>query len=248
MKPKTNTLFHFTKDMKVLKLILENGFWPKYCLEDIEWLDSGDHTHVAFPMVCFCDIPLSRINDHIEFYGKFGIGLTKDWGQENGINPLAYILPNKNLAKSFKELKTYANKLTNGNSDKKLAQNNIRYLYAHTKPLSGRMKVNGLPTRKEFYQESEWRYVPKDKTIDEYLKEEDFKDKDKLNLANSKTKVNCILKFTPNDIKYIFVESDLNISEIIDFIDSKMMGKHPKDQLNILKSKITSLESVTADI
>jgi hypothetical protein len=76
MKPKSHTLFHFTKNVEFVKNILLDGFWPRYCLEDLSWyvFDVG---YVAFPMVCFCDIPLSRINEHVGFYGEYGIGVTK---------------------------------------------------------------------------------------------------------------------------------------------------------------------------
>ena len=45
MKPKSDNLFHFTKSLDVLKLILENGIQPRFCLEDIEW----------FNLDTFCD-------------------------------------------------------------------------------------------------------------------------------------------------------------------------------------------------
>ena len=35
---KSNSLFHFTPKEEYLLDILENGFWPRYCSEDIEWL------------------------------------------------------------------------------------------------------------------------------------------------------------------------------------------------------------------
>jgi len=37
MKPRSSTLFHFTKNEEILFDIMENGFWPRYCLEDIQW-------------------------------------------------------------------------------------------------------------------------------------------------------------------------------------------------------------------
>jgi hypothetical protein len=40
MNARTKTLFHLTKSLDVLMRILEEGFWPQYCLEDITWLES----------------------------------------------------------------------------------------------------------------------------------------------------------------------------------------------------------------
>ena len=82
MQPRSDTLFHFTKNINTLKNILQNGFWPRYCLEDFNWYNA-ELGYIAYPMVCFCDIPLSRINEHVKFYGDYGIGLTKNWGLTN---------------------------------------------------------------------------------------------------------------------------------------------------------------------
>ena len=91
MSPKSHTLFHFTDKIETLKLILMNGFWPRFCLEDVSWLKYPDFDFIAYPMVCFCDIPLSRVNEHVSFYGEYGLGLTKDWAVRNGITPVQYI-------------------------------------------------------------------------------------------------------------------------------------------------------------
>ena len=72
MKPKSHTLFHFTKSRDTLKLVLKNGFWPRYCLEDIQWIGEDRFPYISIPIVCFCDIPLSRIQEHVGCYGEFG--------------------------------------------------------------------------------------------------------------------------------------------------------------------------------
>lgn len=68
MKPKSETLFRFIKEMKFLKDILRGkAFLPRYCMEDLAWrgpLPDGSSSDLAYPMTCFCDIPLSRISDH----------------------------------------------------------------------------------------------------------------------------------------------------------------------------------------
>ncbi|MFS2265232.1 abortive infection system antitoxin AbiGi family protein [Vibrio vulnificus] len=67
-------LFHFTNNKETLKLIFNHGYWPRYCLEDIRWVNQVNAPYMAFPMVCFCDIPLSRISEHVSFYGNYGLG------------------------------------------------------------------------------------------------------------------------------------------------------------------------------
>lgn len=74
-------------------------------------LTENMHDFVAFPMVCFCDIPLSRIDEHIGFYGKFGIGMTRKWAEQNGLNPVLYASGSNNLTKELLGLNGHINKL-----------------------------------------------------------------------------------------------------------------------------------------
>ncbi|MBO2689012.1 abortive infection system antitoxin AbiGi family protein [Shewanella algae] len=245
MKPKSHTLFHFTKSRDTLKLIMKNGFWPRYCLEDINWLDEEGHEYIAYPIVCFCDIPLSRIQEHVGFYGDFGLGLTKEWAESNGLNPITYISPGNNLSDAYNELNDHANKLDE--EDSALAKITMRYLYSHTKPIEGFMVVDGSPVKKEFYQESEWRFVPKSSDIKEYLLKKSFDDSGELKEANDLTREHCSLKFTPKDIKYIFVKSDTDIPDVINFINTEM-DSFPNADLKVLMSRVTSLESISNDV
>ena len=84
-----NTLFHFTKTHENILSILENEFYPNYSLED--WKPLSGKTHpIAIPMVSFCDIPLSQISNHTKHYGNYALGLKKEWGIKNKINPVLY--------------------------------------------------------------------------------------------------------------------------------------------------------------
>lgn len=74
-------------------------------------LTENAHDFVAFPMVCFCDIPLSRIDEHIGFYGRFGIGMTRKWAEQNGLNPVLYASGSNNLTKELLALNSHVNKL-----------------------------------------------------------------------------------------------------------------------------------------
>jgi hypothetical protein len=65
MNARTKNLFHLTKKFDTLLRILEEGFWPRYSLEDIKWLGIPETPKVAWPMVSFCDIPISRLGAHV---------------------------------------------------------------------------------------------------------------------------------------------------------------------------------------
>tara|TARA_R110000868_G_scaffold391396_1_gene661354 strand:+ start:647 stop:1291 length:645 start_codon:yes stop_codon:yes gene_type:complete len=209
------------------------------------------HEYIAYPIVCFCDIPLSRIQEHVGFYGDFGLGMTKEWAESNGLNPILYVSPGNNVSGSFNELNQHANKLSNVSEDsisnQQLAKITMRYLLAHTKPIEGTMVVDGEPVKKVFYQESEWRYVPKDPGIAEYMKKWEYDDSDKLKEENEKTRAYSLLKFLPKDIKYIFVKSDADIPDLINFIQSEM-DDYPGADLKVLMSRVTSLESISRDV
>lgn len=98
-----NTLFHFTRTEERLLSILENGFRPSYSKE-FGPATNGRIVECQIPMVCFCDLPLSSLDKHInghnwkfnskvkEFngYGKFGLGMSKIWGTEKQLNPVTY--------------------------------------------------------------------------------------------------------------------------------------------------------------
>ncbi len=122
----------------------------------------------------------------------------------------------------------------------------MRYIIAHTKPSEGNVIVNGKPIRKEFYQESEWRYVPHGNDIKPYLKRETFDSEDDLLKENLKVRDRFKLKMSPSDIKYIFVKSDSDIPEIVNFIQTAL-DHFPAADVKLLTSRVTSLESITQD-
>ncbi|ELV8755258.1 hypothetical protein QNE93_004173, partial [Vibrio vulnificus] len=176
MKPRSDNLFHFTKSISVLESILENGFYARYCLEDVKWLNSDEDDFIAFPMVCFCDIPLSRATEHTEFYGSYGLGLTKDWGMRNNLNPVIYGTSNGLVRDAIH----YFAELTR--EQKEGAVLHGMNLVQLSKPLKGEMQIGERLFEKDFYQENEWRFISSNDNEDEVIKQQVFLDnKDQLN-------------------------------------------------------------------
>ncbi|WP_414709922.1 abortive infection system antitoxin AbiGi family protein [Puia sp.] len=85
----SETLFHFTPTLANLKGIVSDKFRIAYCFEQYT-LDYQTHS-AYYPMISFCDIPLSLAKNHINKYGSFAVGLTKDWGIRNKLNPVIYL-------------------------------------------------------------------------------------------------------------------------------------------------------------
>ena len=104
----SDTLFHFTNSVDNLLNILINEFRPRYCLENTGkiFIESGE-LQQAFPMVCFCDLPLSQSSHHLDFYGSYGIGMKKEWGIKNSINPVFYLHSQSSLSTSITVLLKY---------------------------------------------------------------------------------------------------------------------------------------------
>jgi hypothetical protein len=243
MRPRSSTLFHFTKNEGILFDILLNGFWPRYCLEDIKW-HTAKRDFIAFPMVCFCDIPLARISEHVNFYGSFGVGLTKSWAEKNNLNPIMYLSSGSELTESVKRNFQYVLK---NSKDDKSALEDSRYLVAYSKPTQGKMIINGSPVEKEFYQESEWRYVPVHENVKNYFYEETILQTERMEDEHKKTREHVSLTFLPSDVAYIFVPKDSDIPNVINFMQSKL-DHYPNADLKVLYSRVFSLESLNRDL
>ena len=109
------------------------------------------------------------------------------------------------------------------------------------KPLSGKMVLGGKVIKKDFYQESEWRYVP---PVDTLIRSEEFEaERDE---ENAKMEQYAI-PISASDIRYIFVQSDSDIPLLVDFINTEL-GHFSHNDIKILMSRITSLETLSNDL
>jgi len=100
---RTSSLFHYPQKLDTLKKILAQGFKPNYCKETYSISDYPDLI-VGIPMVSFCDIPLTRIRIFKNRYKEYAIGLSKEWGLKNGINPVLYATTNSFVLNSLREV------------------------------------------------------------------------------------------------------------------------------------------------
>lgn len=100
MNLSSHSLFHYTSTFENLKSIINNGFTFSRLTEELPL--KGFSTSVFHGLgiisyqfewyaVCFCDIPLSMIDKHVEQYGAYCIGLTKEWAMKNGVTPIRYV-------------------------------------------------------------------------------------------------------------------------------------------------------------
>jgi len=154
----SNTLIHLARDKSSLQGILQENFRVYYCLETIKL--AGMAFKVRIPMVSFCDIPLSEIKDHILKYGNYGIGLTKEWAQRSGLNPVLYMESDSLLARSYSTAfhNLVVDDDTNGFTD---GQRSLTDILRYIKNYQGDLERKGtiFPDYR-YSDEREWRYVP----------------------------------------------------------------------------------------
>jgi len=258
-----NSLFHFTDSFENLAGIFTNNFYPRYCLEDQSYL-VPDHLpkYAAIPMVCFCDVPLSQVNYHTETYGYYCIGLSKEWGQNNEINPIMYSLPNSYstflLKQSFGELYPLNPRLVLYKSDEPdLAARNVTTMlysfFTFLKPYEGEVWKDGTQIRKKvrFYDEREWRYVPaldrlNDLGLIPVMNQEQYNDSSTLNHCNEILQESFKLTFTAQDIKYIIVREEDEVLKMAEKIES-LKYRYSDEEIKLLTTRIISMQQILED-
>lgn len=250
-KQSANTLFYYTSKLNYLWDILNKmTFIPRYCVEDIKYLNFTDLDgkpidSIAFPMVCFCDIKLHMIGKHKEEYGSFAIGLKKDWGERRNIQPIQYINPNSVYCEQI--TKSYV-KLMKNSMQEEITDFFMSFLF-HSKPLMGVQKGN-IEKYINFHDEKEWRYVPfniefpDDFTFMEMNPDDLWKTSQKGICDSLKLIPEIQLKFDADDLNYIIVEKEEDSLEIWNRIEKLPLQIEEKRKLY---SKIEVMEKIERD-
>ncbi len=234
-----NTLFHFTKTKECLIDILEYNFSVRYCVENFHYAKEK----VAVPMVCFCDIPLAQISNHVDEFGSYALGLNKDWAIRNNISPVIYTLENTNLDSCIKEIYTKFHDVMGG-------QNGIYSegtdIFFRLSSLIKEYEGVSLKTRrdKKFYDEREWRYIlPKNSMCEHpFLFGPEIDNIDAYNDS-----IDFQLKFTPDDISYIIVKNEYELSETAKSIREIKGRNFTSQQVDLLTTRIISMERIKED-
>lgn len=246
MAVSANTLFHFTDKLDNLKGILKSSFHPRYSLEDLSNAVPGKVYVARIPMVCFCDLLLSQIKDHIKFYGDYGMGLRKKgWGNKKGISPIIY-LPKKSISSLLlKEVTNQYRVLLQAKTDSSIHKH-LPEFYKYIKAYAG-LAQNKRTKEMEsriFYDEREWRYSPNNfPVLPERIEDHGFLEKENKKIADSKP-----LTFAARDIKYIIVKKEKEISSFADFIISNLKKEFIESERNLLISKLISVEQIRDDM
>ncbi len=242
----SNTLFHFTSSLDNLVGILTNEFQPHYSLEDFSVLRKKppkDDMALAFPMVSFCDIPLSQASNHMSTYGPYALGLTKAWGQKRGLTPVMYVHSNAATVRGLLDLIKVARA---GVGQKDAIMEHVTRLLLLLKPYVGRFwRSNGWIENVRFYDEREWRFVAAPDGKTPAMNKEAFMDATQRGKAN-KAIAPSRLPFAPSDIKYVIVSSESEVLPVIRDLE-RIKGKYSLDQVKLLTSRVISAEQIRED-
>jgi len=244
-------LFHFTSK-KGLYGILKDTFSISYSSETIVGLNKS--TEFAVPMVSFCDLKLSELKN-MESYGEYGIGLTKEWANRNGLNPVFYANKQSSFTGDFIEaVEGLYNQLDlmadlSGRDAAEKNYMNILNAYRYIKNYEGDLKRKNHKIVKNyrFADEREWRYVP---SLNEKIYP--FIPTTKMNTAALKKQFNrslshLNLSFQPEDIKYLIIKSDDEISDLISHLEM-VKGRYDEETKRRLASRILTSEQIHDDI
>lgn len=227
--------------------ILSDNFRVYNCRERLE-LPSGDVGFVV-PMVSFCDIPLSEVKSHIAKYGSYGLGLTKEWGIKNGLNPVLYMERLSKLSGNFENaFAHFVNPQENGHwtSEQKCFVDLIRYM----KNYEGDLIRKGTTTKRyRFSDEREWRFVPSVDTDCEMICGQGDYERDAVFRKETDAKLERLrLTFEPNDIKYIIIQNDSEIGDFIEHLRRAKGNKYVHADVERLTTRILTSEQIHQDM
>lgn len=242
----SNTLIHFTNSKDSLKRILEENFRIFYCKETV--ILGGKTSAWRVPMVSFCDIPLSEIKDHIEKYGNYGIGMTKEWGVRKGLNPVLYVAQTSSLSSSYRHaFRTYAIETGDDVDDWSEEQRSVVDILRYMKNYEATLERKGLSKENyRFSDEREWRFVPAHTERCDMVVSNDY-------YVGSESEVDAAvvdmrLDFEPNDIKYIIINDDTEIGEFIDHLRRVKGKNYTLHDIERLTTRIFTTEQIKTDV
>lgn len=175
----SSSLFHFTRELDTLKLIIEKGLRYSFSVEDRpETVECNNCSKgkIIIPMICFCDVPLMRTPIHRETYGSYCIGfdkyfLVKKLGET--LNPVSYYnsvkakdalrtlydFSDMKINEGLAELRndpTLAFDINNNFLQGNRIQKSLKYILAYYKPC---YKILETGLFKDYTDEREWRAI-----------------------------------------------------------------------------------------
>jgi len=202
----SSVLFTFTPKMEYMIDMIDMGIVPRYSYERLP----GSKKHYIVPMKCFCDIPLGKVKNHMQRYGYYGIGLKKSFLQGHGASPVIYIHKNSERFFGLRKMK--------GLSLEMSPFLPLLKRYFGDDFFFGKNSDDFQHKRIRFYDEREWRFLPKD--VNPEIDNKINTIKEGLELVRKKNELTPFettpIKPSLNDIEYIIIHKKKEVHTIIE--------------------------------
>lgn len=252
-KQSANVLFKCMKKLDYLKSTLKmKAIVPRYYEEKINYLNIKETDKIAFPMSCFCDIHLNKLVDHMGNYGFFAIGMNKDWGIRQGIQPIHYINEYSALRKDFSSIFNHATHATDEQRNDFRAYNNYLLMdLLFMKPLEGEMMTDKGDKIRNFHDEREWRFIPNINEVETKLPllipQQQMNEKSYGSYSEGiQKRPELWLKFELSAIKYIIVTDKSSKMELINFLRDNSVAENEEEFFDLV-SKILVFNDLRED-
>lgn len=252
-----DTLFHFVSKREYLMGMLKSKrIAPRYCCENFRYLNVRTVKELAFPMSCFCDIGLQKLEPHMNCYGSFGIALPKEWCMQKGFQAVQYLNHEGALASDTKTAIRTAMATLNRESSTKpeeVLTNYLLHQLMYLKPYQGRtrFRVDGRTHDKCFADECEWRYIPDLSATDLPAAVVNQWQIDNYLLSYSAALIKCekaLVEYEYNDLKYVMVDNADSFSfllkEVENWRDEEQINTR---EMNVLLSKVVVWDEIKGD-
>jgi hypothetical protein len=256
----SNSLFHFTKQISILKSILGDRLYGTYCKEVLNY--NNEKTEIIVPMISFTDMPLANYAKK-PVYGKFGIGLNKNWGIKNRLNPVIYIDKNSILFETqinafhssllaIEKLKQVNYKSKEEFQSVKKPFEFLRYIlfyFKHYQDDLYRESINKIYKDYRFYNEREWRYIPDTEcaicdlkiSVEEY---NNWRNDKSVKKEKPLIKDKVFLEFDFSDIDWVLIQNKAQIKSLVKFFNNLDDSYFKNIDREILFTKIITFEDI----
>ena len=218
----SNILWHQTDKNSLKNILKVRGLFYAYPSESIP----GVNLEIAFPMISLCDICFSDLSEYLNKYNGYLLGLSREWGVQNGFNPVMYCEAESLICRTL--IKSLSTAISDEDSHTPSERLTYMSLLSYVKVVEGPLPDKGID-KYRFYDEREIRLVlpfcsAKAKGCKPLIvgKEsvQQYKDKHggKKHLFNGERPIGRSFKW--DDIKYLIVESESDAEEFRGHLDS----------------------------
>lgn len=230
-------------------------FSPNYSLEHFDNIlpNESKYKKAFVPMVSFCDLMITQLSlRHIKDFGKYGIGLKKEWGEKKGVSPVVYVHGNSYPSQEILDLINIFNAASTDKPNNDFypdIRNRLVDFIKYIKPYKGFwQKKKRYKNEIVYYNEREWRYCPSySPNSYEYTVFSGRERSEKMQVLEltPKLKKEAKLRFKLEDIKYIIIDHRSEIKDYFDVIDSINITN--KELKNELKTKLRTFDEIQED-